>query len=70
MSEEESAVALGRDECCKDKPWSDLERGDAPPSSARRFVALPFGRADCFDMVAVSWEDLPRAEGAAVAGGD
>jgi hypothetical protein len=72
MSEEESAEALGRDACCKDKPWRDLERGDAPPSSARRFVAEPFARAGCFDMAGcwrLQWPGgASRADGAADAG--
>jgi hypothetical protein len=69
MSEEESAEALGRDACCKDKPWSDLERGDAPPSSARRFVAEPFARAGCFDIAGAGGCDgrggASRADGGA-----
>lgn len=38
------------DDCCKDKRCKDLDRGDAPPSSARRFVGPPFARRGCFDM--------------------
>jgi len=54
MSEEESAkagVALGplEGDCCRERWWRDWERGDAPPSSARRFDAP--GARTTFDMV-------------------